>query len=46
MVALQGAQSAQTLYVLLRGLEQKNHLDVAITSYGQAVSAQDDTQRS
>ena len=46
MVALNGAKSAQTLYVLLRGLEQKNHLDVTITSYGQAVPAQDDTQRS
>ena len=46
MVALNAAKSAQTLYALLRGLEQKNHLDVTITSYGQAVPAQDDAQRS
>ena len=46
MVALSDAKSAQTLYALLRGLEQKNHLDVTITSYGQAVPAQGDTQRS
>ena len=46
MVALSGAKSAQTLYALLRGLEQNKHLDVTITSYGQAVPAQDDTQRS
>ena len=45
MVAMSGAKSVQTLYVLLR-LEQKNHLDVTITSYGQAVPARDDTQRS
>ena len=46
MVALPGAKSAQTLYVLLRGLEQENHLEVTVTSYGQAVPAQDNTQRS
>ena len=46
MVALNEAKSAQTLYALLRGLEQNNHLDVTITSYGQAVPARDDTQRS
>ena len=46
MVALSDAKSAQTLYALLRGLEQKNHLDVTITSYGQAVPTQDNTQRS
>ena len=46
MVALSVTQSAQTLYVLLRGLEQKNLMDVTITSYGQAVPAQDVTQRS
>ena len=46
MAALSGAHTAQTLYALLRGLEQKNPLDVTITSYGQAVPAQDDTQRS
>ena len=46
MVALSGAKGAQTLYALLRGLEQKNLMDATITSYGQAVPAQDDTQRS
>ena len=46
MFALQDAKSAQTLYALLRGLEQNNHLDVTTTSYGQAVPAQDYTQRS
>ena len=46
MVVLSEAKSAQTLYAVLRGLEQKNYLDVQITSYGQAVPAQDDTQRS
>ena len=46
MVALSGAKSAQTLYALLRGLEQNNHLDVTITSYGQAVPSLDETQRS
>ena len=46
LVALSDAKSAQTLYALLRSLEQKNHLDVTITSYGQAVPAQDNTQRS
>ena len=46
MVALSGAKGAQTLYALLRGLDQKGHLEVTITSYGQAVPAQDDTQRS
>ena len=46
MVVLSEAKSAQTLYVVLRGLEHKNYLDVQITSYGQAVPAQDDTQRS
>ena len=46
LVALQDAKTAQTLYALLRSLEQKGHLEVTITSYGQAVPAQDDTQRS
>ena len=46
LVALSDAKSAQTLYALLRGLEKNNHLDVTITSYGQAVPNQDDTQRS
>ena len=52
MVALPDAKSAQTLYVLLRGLERSyitprwDDLDVTITSYGQAVPAQDNTQRS
>ena len=47
MVALSGAKSAQTLYVLLRGLEQQDHLEVTITSYGQAVAVTgDDAQRS
>ena len=46
MVAVSDAKSAQTLCALLRGLEQKNHLDVAITSYGQAVPSPDKTQHS
>ena len=46
LVALNEAKNAQTLYALLRGLEQQNHLDVTITSYGQAVPKMDDTQRS
>ena len=46
MVALNGAKSAQTLYSLLRSLEQQNYLDVTITSYGQAAAAQDGAQRS
>ena len=46
MFALQDGKSAQTLYVLLRGLDQKGHLEVTITSYGQAVPSPDKTQRS
>ena len=47
LVALNGAKSAQTLYALLRGLEQQDHLEVTITSYGQAVAVTgDDAQRS
>eukprot|EP00974_Lingulodinium_polyedra_P013237 1284191-Lingulodinium_polyedra.AAC.1 len=36
LVALQDTKTAQTLYVLLRSLEQKGHLDVTFTSFGQA----------
>ena len=46
MVALNGAKSAQTLYTLLRGLEQQDHLEVTNTSYGKAVAVTDDVQRS
>ena len=52
MVALPDAKIAQTLYALLRGLERSYGLweavpaHVTITSYGQAVPAQDNTQRS
>ena len=47
LVALNDARRAQTLYALLRGLEQDNHLDVTITSYGKAVPAQQEgSQRS
>ena len=46
MAALSGAKSAQTLYVLLRGLGQKGHLEVTITSSGKAVPSQDKTPRS
>ena len=46
MVALSGAKSAQTLYVLPRGLEQKGHLELTVTSYGQAVPSLNNTQRS
>ena len=46
LVALNDAKRAQTLYALLRGLEQRNNLGITITSYGQAVPAQDNTQRS
>ena len=31
---------------MLRSLEQQNHLEVKITSYGQAVAVTDDAQRS
>ena len=46
LVALQDAKTAQTLYALLRSLEQKGHLDVTLTSFGQAVATQDKAQRS
>ena len=44
MVALKEGKSAQTLYVVLRGLELNNHMDVTITSYGVAAPGQEGEQ--
>ena len=43
---MQEGKTAQTLYSLLRDLEQKGHLEVTLTGYGKAVAATEGTQRS